>query len=169
MKKIVALANAAKLAICAAALQAQAWASPPAPSLELRQIDGSGFIRLADFVDRPVLLNFWGSECPPCARELPLLFAQARSHPDLQFLGIAVDSRAEASRFLMHQSPSYPQLVAGPQPEVLMRRFGNRIGALPYTVVLDSGHRICASHLGELDAAWLDAARRSCTARTGPK
>ncbi|WP_417071256.1 TlpA family protein disulfide reductase [Niveibacterium terrae] len=162
MKTIVTLANAAKLAICAAALQAQAWASPPAPSFELRQIDGSGFVRLTDFVDRPVLLNFWGSECPPCARELPLLFAQARSHPDLQFFGIAVDDRANASRFLMRQTPTYPQLIAGPQPEVLMRRFGNRIGALPYTVVLNRQHRICASHVGELDPAWLDAARSAC-------
>jgi thiol-disulfide isomerase/thioredoxin len=165
MRAIVSLARAARLTICGVALQAQAWASPPAPSFELRQLDGAGFVRLADFPDRPVLLNFWGSECPPCVRELPLLFAQARLNPGLQFLGIAVDDRADANRFLLRQTPTYPQLIAGPQPEVLLRRFGNRSSALPYTVMLNRQHQICATHLGELDAAWLDSARRACVPR----
>jgi hypothetical protein len=36
------------------------------------------------------------------------------------------------------------------------------MGALPYTVVLNGGHQICATRLGELDAAWLAAAMVDC-------
>lgn len=137
-------------------------AAPPPMALELPRLDGTAFVRLADYAGRPVLLNFWGSECPPCAAELPLLFQQAPLYPGLPFLGIAVDRRDDAARFLARWQPSYPQLVATTQPEVLMRRYGNRLGALPYTVVLDARHALCATHLGALDARWLAAAAEAC-------
>jgi thiol-disulfide isomerase/thioredoxin len=143
-----------------------AWsvAAPPALTLELPKLDGTAFVRLDDYAGRPVLLNFWGSECPPCIAELPLLFAQAPRHPGLQFLGIAVDQRAAASRFLSRLQPTYPQLVASTQPEVLLRRFGNKAGALPFTVVVDTRREVCASRLGDVDAAWIAAAAQACGA-----
>lgn len=147
-------------------LAACAWsvAAPPAMTLELPMLDGTAFVRLDDYAGRPVLLNFWGSECPPCVAELPLLFAQAPRHPGLQFLGIAVDQRAAASRFLARLQPTYPQLVAPTQPEALLRRFGNKSGALPFTVVVDARREVCASRLGEVDAAWIAAAAQACGA-----
>ena len=117
-----ALAALGLAAVCEASA-----AAPPAMSLELPRLDGTAFVRLDDFAGRPVLLNFWGSECPPCIAELPLLFAQASRHPGLQFLGIAVDQRAAASRFLAGLQPTYPQVVAPTQPEVLLRRFGQEV------------------------------------------
>jgi len=153
---LIALALAAKLAL----------AAPPVMNFELPMIDGSKFVRLADFEAKPVLLNFWGSECPPCAREIPLLNAQALAHPGLPFIGIAVDDRAAAERFLARLRPGYLQLIARQQPEVLMRRFGNRLGALPYTVLLDAKHGICAARVGEVDAAWLEAAIKACAGPT---
>lgn len=175
-------AVAGALALCAAV----ASAAPPVPAAQVAQVpapagagaamdltlpalDGSRFVRLADFSGRPVLLNFWGSECPPCIHEMPLLFAQAPRHPGLQFLGIAVDQRASATRFLARLQPSYPQLLATSQPEVLLRRFGNRLGALPYTVVLNARHEVCLTRLGEIDAAWVDSAAATCGAAAAPQ
>jgi hypothetical protein len=43
-----------------------------------------------------------------------------------------------------------------------MRRFGNKSGALPYTVVLNTRLEVCASHLGEVDSTWLAAAAAAC-------
>jgi len=153
---LIALALASQLAL----------AAPPVMDFELPMIDGSKFARLADFGAKPVLLNFWGSECPPCAREMPLLNAQAQAQANtgLTFIGIAVDERAAAERFLARLRPGYLQLIARQQPEVLMRRFGNRLGALPYTVLLDAKHGICAARVGEVDAAWLEAAIKACAA-----
>lgn len=137
-------------------------AAAPALALELPRLDGTAFVRLDDYAGRPVLLNFWGSECPPCIAEMPLLFAQAQRRPELPFLGIAVDSRAAAARFLARWQPSYPQLVATTEPAVLMRRFGNKTGALPFTVVVDARHAVCAAHQGAVDAAWIAAAAQAC-------
>jgi thiol-disulfide isomerase/thioredoxin len=133
-------------------------------ALELPTLEGDRFVRLDDFAGRALLLNFWGSECPPCVKELPLLFTQASRHPGLTFLGVAVDQRANAKRFLQRKQVSYLQLLASSQPEVLMRRFGNKLGALPYTVVLNSRHQVCTSRVGEVDAAWIDAAAKACIA-----
>ena len=87
-------------AVVAAASCSLPVAAAPAMGLELPMLDGTTFVTLDDYAGRPVLLNFWGSECPPCLAELPLLFAQAPRHPQLQFLGIAVDQRPAAARFL---------------------------------------------------------------------
>lgn len=151
------LAGWALAAACSAGL-----AASHAMTLELPRLDGTAFVRLDDHAGRPVLLNFWGSECGPCIVEMPLLFTEALRHPGLQFLGIAVDQRAAASRFLAGLKPTYPQLIASTQPEVLMRRFGNKTGALPFTVVVDARHVLCASRLGAVDADWIAAAARAC-------
>jgi hypothetical protein len=45
---------------------------------------------------------------------------------------------------------------------VLLRRFGNKACALPYTVVVATRHEACASRRGEVDAAWIAAAARAC-------
>jgi hypothetical protein len=43
-----------------------------------------------------------------------------------------------------------------------MRRFGNKLGALPYTVVLNALHQVCTSRLGEIDAQWVSTAMVAC-------
>ena len=56
-----------------------AFAGQPAPEVmafELPRLDARRFVTLAEFSDRPVLLNFWRSDCPPCVHEMPLLEAQ---------------------------------------------------------------------------------------------
>lgn len=166
MRRHVVSAVRALGALGLAVVCGRSLAAPPAMTLELPKLDGSAFVRLDSYAGRPVLLNFWGSECPPCIAELPLLFAQAPRHPGLQFLGIAVDQRAAATGFLARLQPTYPQLIASTQPEVLMRRFGNKAGALPFTVVVDARHEVCASRLGEVDAAWIAAAAQTCGTAT---
>jgi thiol-disulfide isomerase/thioredoxin len=128
----------------------------------LPMIDGSAFVRLADFVGRPVVINFWSSACQPCLKEMPVLLAYAKERPDVQFLGVAVDNRASAVRFLAEQPSMYPQLIAVSQPEVLLRRFGDTYAALPHTVVLDATHSVCAIKTGEIDRLWIQAALIAC-------
>ena len=134
--------------------------------LELAALDGAQFVRLsshAGLAGHPVLLNFWGSECPPCIREMPLLNAQAALHPQVRFIGIAVDDRQHALRFAQQQGMAYLQLAAPSQPGPLLQRFGDKVQGLPYTVMLDASHRICATHLGEVDAAWISSAAGACS------
>lgn len=51
-------------------------------------------VRLADFKGKVVLLNFWGTWCVPCLREIPELVRVSEQLQKRRFavLGIAVDS-----------------------------------------------------------------------------
>lgn len=131
--------------------------------LELPDVESTVFLRLTDYADKPMLLNFWSSDCPPCIAEMPMLFQLAPKQPGAQFLGIAVDDRFKARRFLAVQAVSYPQAVAPVETDGLMRRFGNPSGALPYTVVLSRKHQVCRARRGAVDAGWVASALRACS------
>ena len=50
-----------------------------------------GFDELMVRENRPVLLNFWASNCPPCRAEMPALEAAWREHGDkVLFIGVDV-------------------------------------------------------------------------------
>ena len=151
--------------LCGLLQQSQAKDTAAAVQLELPNIDGSRFVRMSDFVERPLLLNFWSSDCPPCLQEMPFLQQAAQRNPRVQFLGIAAQDAATARRFLVRQPPMpYLQLLAPQDSSGLLRRFGNAHGALPYTVLLNAQHQICQTRVGAVDAAWLDAALSACAA-----
>lgn len=129
----------------------------------LATLDGHAFVRVSDFPDRPVLINVWGTECPPCMKETPLLNAQSRIYTNVQFLGVGTDDRMSSLLFARRYRVSYPQLQAPANPSGLLRKLGDPHGALPFTVLLDARHRICAQRLGEVDAQWIAAAMHECT------
>jgi len=130
---------------------------------ELATLDGSAFIKLDDFANRPILINVWGTECPPCVKETPLLNAQSQIYKNVQFLGIGTDDRISSLRFANRFHVRYPELQAPKNPSGLLRKLGDTVGALPFTVVLDTEHRICASRLGGVDADWIASAVKQCS------
>ena len=130
--------------------------------LELARLDGKAFVRLSDFADKLVVLNFWRSDCPPCVAEMPLLSAFGAANPEVQLIGISTEEPSRAQRFVDLHRIHFMQLKAPPQSDGLMRRFGNTSGALPYTVVLDARHRNCRSRVGAVDEGWLQAAIGAC-------
>lgn len=131
-------------------------------ALELPTLDGRAFYRLSDEPGRPLLLNFWDTDCPPCVREMPLLDQFAKVHPGVGVLGINVISRAKAKQFLLAHPVGYRQLAGPTDPSALLRRFGNPLGALPHSVVLRADHTLCRHKTGEIDAAWLREAWQQC-------
>jgi thiol-disulfide isomerase/thioredoxin len=104
-----------------------------------------------------LVVNFWASWCPPCRDEIPgLVSVQTRfAAKGLQVVGIAVDSADKARQAAQELGVNYPVLLAGMETIDLTRRLGNRVGALPFTVVLDRNGRLVASHLGLLTEAQL--------------
>lgn len=133
--------------------------------LELPTLDGGSFFSLLQAGDRPVVLNFWDDECPPCVREMPLFDRTAKARRDVLFVGVALTERRRALDFLEAHAVDYLQLAAPPEPRGVLRRFSNRTGALPHTVVLRADHTLCAVRTGEVDAAWLKAALDRCAPR----
>ncbi|MCH8494945.1 MAG: TlpA family protein disulfide reductase [Balneolales bacterium] len=71
-------------------------------------------INLSDFKGKYVLLNFWGSWCPPCVAAVPSLKEAYNAFPgeDFQIIGIAHESIEElASIFIENHEISWPNLV----------------------------------------------------------
>jgi cytochrome c biogenesis protein CcmG, thiol:disulfide interchange protein DsbE len=52
--------------------------------------DGTTTVHLASYRGQVVLLNFWGTWCPPCLAELPSLVQLHREIPSLAIVGVAV-------------------------------------------------------------------------------
>ena len=133
----------------------------PKLDFKLPTLDASRGVTLAA-LPGPVVLNFWSRDCLPCVRELPLLQAQSRRVPGWRFVGVAIDEGRRAAPFARKAGADYLQL-AGPGRQDLLRQFGNPLGALPYTVVLNRAHQVCTTRLGAVDARWLAKAAQACT------
>jgi cytochrome c biogenesis protein CcmG/thiol:disulfide interchange protein DsbE len=64
----------------------------------------------------PVLVNFWGSWCPPCREEMPRLVAAHQEFGDtVQFVGVdIIDARDEATAFMEDYGMSFPSVFDPP-------------------------------------------------------
>ena len=74
---------------------------------------------------------------------------------NVQFIGIAVDDKTAVIDYLKTININYPILMGGDAAMVMARQFGNRIGALPYTVVIDSQGKIIHQQAGEFSTEQL--------------
>lgn len=105
-----------------------------------------------------LVLNVWGSWCPPCVAEAPDLQkaweAQQAKQAPVQFMGI--DTREEAARgaaFIRKAGLTYPSL--SDQSGVLLLRLQGKAPTTPSTLVLDREGRIAARVNGPVDASTL--------------
>jgi len=140
-------------------------AAAPSGSLDFELSDGRDFVRLSALPAMPTVVNFWRADCPPCLREMPELAALARSGK-IRVITVALQRPSDtAAAPAAIQAALQPPLVSlhGPgEPRGLLARFGNRAGALPYTVVLDAERRPCARQAGEINRQWLENGLAAC-------
>lgn len=133
--------------------------------LDFELSDGRTFVALSALPPMPTVVNFWRADCPPCVREMPELASLARLGK-VRVITIAVQRPAEtaAAPDSIQQALRPPVLsLHGPsEPRGLLARFGNRIGALPHTVVLNPQRLACTQHSGEINRQWLENAIIDC-------
>jgi len=74
----------------------------------------------------------------------------------VQIVGIALDDPQEAMEFAVQLEIAYPILLGTTDAILVGRRFGNRAGMLPYSVLVDSHGIIRWAFLGALDKQELE-------------
>jgi cytochrome c biogenesis protein CcmG, thiol:disulfide interchange protein DsbE len=78
------------------------------PDFTFKDIDGK-VVKLADLKGKPIILNLWFIECPPCIAEMPTLNAikDRYANTDIQFLSITYESKEKVKKFLQKTNMNY--------------------------------------------------------------
>lgn len=126
----------------------------PAPDFVLETEDGSP-VRLSQFRGQPVLINFWGTWCPGCDQEMPLLQQAFEGHrpAGLVLLGVNVgDTPAVIRAYKEKRGLNF--LTVMDRDRFASRRYG--ANALPVTYFVDPKGIVRARYFGELDPQTLN-------------
>jgi thiol-disulfide isomerase/thioredoxin len=112
---------------------------------------------LSQWKGKVLVVNFWATWCPPCRDEMPefVLAQRELGGRGVQFVGIAVDEPDKVRHFAREIGLNYPALIGGYGAIELSRTLGNRVGGLPFTVIVDRGGRVAHVQLGPLPDAKL--------------
>lgn len=123
------------------------WLSIPASDVEFESLEGEP-VSIREYAGEVILLNFWGTWCPPCRKEIPELveLQDAFEGRGAIVVGIAVDSgrpddiRAFADEF----GVNYPIWVSGARKALAHY---DAVG-YPFTVLIDREGVIRKQYLG---------------------
>ena len=112
----------------------------------------------AEWSDKVRVVNFWATWCPPCRAETPAFVELQERYADrgVQFIGVAVDERELVADFADTYGVNYPMLLGGLDAVELSKRLGNRLGGLPFTVVVDRRGEVQHRQPGEMKKDELD-------------
>jgi thiol-disulfide isomerase/thioredoxin len=109
---------------------------------------------LADYRGKVVVVNVWGSWCPPCRAEAPMLAAAARDlgRDGVVFLGINSRNPEKAGPKAFERRYDIPyDSIYDPEGRSLLAFHGTLApNSIPSTVVIDREGRVAASVIGQV-------------------
>ena len=113
------------------------------PEFTLPDLDGQ-MRSISEWDGKVIALNFWATWCPPCLKEVPeFVSLQAKYQAaGLQFIGVALQRPEEVREFVAEHGMNYPVLTGELEVIKLAESYGNHIGALPYTVIIDRSGQV---------------------------
>ncbi len=123
----------------------------PAISFVLPDINGKPH-KSNEWDGKVVILNFWATWCPPCIKEIPefIKLQEKLGGKGLQFVGIALDERVGVEAFIQTHSINYPILIGGLEGSDIAFQYGNQLGVLPFSVIIDRKGRVISRYKGVL-------------------
>lgn len=119
-----------------------------APNFSLVDLNGKTH-KLSDYKGQGVLLNFWGTWCKPCKREMPAINNQYKQFKGqgVQILGINIaQSNLEVSSYADKLGVEFP--IAIDKTKSVMRAYN--VDPLPTTVLIDKNGKIVKFITGEM-------------------
>lgn len=136
---------------------------PPAERRPLAEVsgpnlDGTGTLSAKAYPGKVVVINVWGSWCPPCRKEAPDLQAASEETAAVaQFLGVTSRDLQTAApqRFVRENKITYPSIY-DPSGQALLAFAGDLPpSAIPSTMVLDREGRLAVRVLGPVSRTTL--------------
>ncbi len=126
-----------------------------------QEVLGGDDINFADLLDdgKPIVLNFWGGDCPPCRAEMPAFQNVFENHEDeLTFLGVDVGTffglgtRQEARDLLKELNVTYPAGSSNRTPVV-----NYSVTGLPTTIFFGADGEVFDRASGALNESRMES------------
>ncbi|MEH7307655.1 thiol-disulfide oxidoreductase ResA [Neobacillus drentensis] len=119
-----------------------------APDFALVDMQGNKH-QLTDYRGQGVFLNFWGTWCPPCKKEMPYINNQYHQYKDKGVQVLTVDiqeSELAVNQFAERLKLDFPIMID--TDKEVMNTYG--IDPLPATFLIDKNGKVVKYYTGEL-------------------
>lgn len=137
--------------------------NPPQKPVELadlgfivKDMDGRD-VKLSDYRGRPLIVNFWFIDCPPCRKEVPAFVDLVKKYGDRGFtiLGLSVQDTPEAMRaFAKEFNVNYPLFVATGRDDITAAY--RATFAYPVSWFIKADGTVSLKHLGTGTPEWFE-------------
>jgi thiol-disulfide isomerase/thioredoxin len=119
------------------------------PAFKLANLQGEVY-SLSKWKGKPIVLNFWGSFCEPCVREMPLISMISEEYKDkgLVVVGINLDEPKVVVNSFVRNNPVKYTILLDPRGIVRDRY---EVTSYPTTFFIDRDGKIKDIYVGELD------------------
>ncbi|CRK83972.1 thiol-disulfide oxidoreductase ResA [Neobacillus massiliamazoniensis] len=120
-----------------------------APDFILTDMQGHKH-HLSDYKGQGVFLNFWGTWCQPCQKEMPYINNQYHQFKDKGVQVLAVDineSNIAVNQFAERYKLDFPIMID--KDKQVMYAYG--IDPLPATFLIDKNGKVVQYHTGQMD------------------
>jgi cytochrome c biogenesis protein CcmG/thiol:disulfide interchange protein DsbE len=114
-------------------------------------------VKLSDYRGRPLIVNFWFVDCPPCRKEVPAFVDLVKKYGDKGFtiLGLSVEDTPEAMRaFAEEYQVNYPLFVAKGRNDILEAY--RATFAYPVSWFVRADGTVFLKHLGTGTPEWFE-------------
>ncbi len=115
--------------------------------IELTTLSGER-VRASQFHGRTVVVDFWGTWCPPCVEELKDFKSFQAAHTDVVLLALAETTAERATVAKIVRRDKLDNFRIGIAPLALWERFG--LTGVPNALVIDGSGMVRVEHLGDL-------------------
>ena len=114
-------------------------------------------VRLSDYRGRPLIVNFWFVDCPPCRKEVPAFVELVKKYGDRGFtiLGLSVQDSPEAMRaFADEFKVNYPLFDARGREDITAAY--RATFAYPVSWFVRADGTVYLKHLGTGTPEWFE-------------